>query len=178
MQFNKYLIAVVPPEPIAGEIFKLKEYFRDRYNSKASLNSPAHITMHMPFEWRTDREELLVETLAPFISKDDPFDIELRDFNKFPPRVIFIDVVRNPVLEERQKQLVQFCKTRLNLLNALYREEPFHPHVTIAFRDLRKDRFLEAWSEFEGRRYSARFECRRLSLLRHTGGAWKEFLTK
>ncbi|HMJ69464.1 MAG TPA: 2'-5' RNA ligase family protein [Cyclobacteriaceae bacterium] len=175
MQPNRYLIAILPPEPIAGEILTLKEYFRDQYNSKASLNSPAHITMHMPFEWRADRETKLVETFTEFASKENPFSIELKNFGSFPPRVIFAAVTKNPALEDWQKRLLQFCKTRLDLFNALYRDEPFHPHVTLAFRDLKKDRFADAWEEFKDKSYHAVFECRRLSLLKHDGRSWREF---
>jgi 2'-5' RNA ligase len=175
MQPNRYLIAILPPEPIAGELLRLKEYFSDNYNTKASLNSPAHITMHMPFEWRADREKQLVEILNEFTSKEDPLSIELKNFGSFPPRVIFVDVVRNQALEDCQKRLLQFCKTRLNLFNALYRDEPFHPHVTLAFRDLKKEKFKEAWAEFNDKEFNAVFECRRLSLLKHDGRFWREF---
>lgn len=176
MQNNRYLIAILPPEPIAGDVLKLKEHFRDRYDSKASLNSPAHITMHMPFEWRADREEDLVAVFKEFTSKHAPFPIELNGFGSFPPRVIFINVVKNPSLEEDQEDLVKYCKRNLNLSNALYRDEPFHPHVTLAFRDLKKNHFVEAWDEFTSRPYLALFEYRHLSLLKHDGKIWREFL--
>jgi 2'-5' RNA ligase len=175
MQPNRYLIAILPPEPVASEVLKLKEYFRDKYNTKGALNSPAHITMHMPFEWRADRESKLVDAFREFTSKEGPLNIELRNFGSFPPRVIFVDVTKNPLLYESQKRLLAFCKTQLNLFNALYRDEPFHPHVTVAFRDLKKDRFTEAWEEFKDKSYHAAFECRQLSLLKHDGKYWQEF---
>lgn len=167
---NKYFIAIVPPEPVAGDIYKLKEYIRDRYNSKGSLNSPTHITLHMPFEW--EKEELLVNTLKKFEFK--PFNIELKDFDCFEPRVIFVDVVKNTSLEEIQANLMSFCKRELNIFNAEYRARPFHAHVTIAFRDLRKPVFYEAWEEFKAKKYSAIFECHRLSLMKHDGRIWRE----
>jgi 2'-5' RNA ligase len=175
MQTHRYLIAILPPEPIASDILTLKEYFRDKYNSKGSLNSPAHITMHMPFEWRADREGHLVDIFHEFTSTHVSFPIELSGFGSFPPRVIFINVVKNPSLNDNQEKLLRFCKTRLNLSNALYRDQPFHPHMTLAFRDLKKDRFAEAWKEFESKRYAAVFEYRQLSLLKYEGKFWREF---
>lgn len=47
-----YFIALVLPSPLYEEVTRLKEYFRDRYNSKAALRSPPHITLHMPFKWK------------------------------------------------------------------------------------------------------------------------------
>ena len=175
MQFNRYLIAILPPEPIASDVLKLKEYFHQRYNSKASLNSPAHITMHMPFEWRADRETELVESFDKYASKHVPFSLELDGFGCFAPRVIFVAVVKNPLLDDSQRNLVAFCKSRLNLSNAIYRDEAFHPHITLAFRDLKRKYFDEAWEEFRAKPYLSTFEYRRLSLLKHDGKFWREF---
>jgi len=171
MPINRYFIAIIPPEPIAGEIYKLKEYFRDQYNSKASLNSPTHITLHMPFEF--EKEDKLVQALKRFDFKSS--NIELNNFGCFEPRVIFVDVKKNNTLDDTQKKLTTFCKTELNLFNAQYRDQPFHPHVTVAFRDLKKPMFEQAWNEFKDRKYNATFECHGLSLMKHDGKFWREF---
>lgn len=171
---NRYFIAVVLPEPIAGDVLKLKEYFRDQYKSKASLNSPAHITLHMPFEWRAESEDELVSLFKTISIKT--FTIELKDFGCFEPRVIFIDVKKNPELEDCERSVRNFAKTKLNIFNAQYRDQPFHPHVTLAFRDLKKSEFGLAWSEFKSKTFSASFNCTRVSLLKHDGKYWREFL--
>lgn len=170
MPTSRYFIAIVPPEPIAAGIYQLKEYFRDKYNTKASLNSPTHITLHMPFEW--EKEEKLLSAFKRF--SFDPFAIELKNFGSFPPRVIFVDLPRNNSLATMQQKLMTFCKTELNLFNAQYRDQPFHPHVTLAFRDLKKPMFEEAWTEFKDKKYDATFECHRLSLMKHDGKFWRE----
>jgi len=174
MEINKYLIAILPPEPAATEIYRLKEYVRDQYNSKASLNAPAHITLHMPFEWKAEKESHLVSTFNKFST--DPFVIGLKDFGSFPPRVIFVDVKNDQALGDCQRRLMLFCKTELNLFNAQYQDQPFHPHITIAFRDLKKSLFETAWNDFRGRSYEATFECSRVSLLKHDGRSWREVL--
>jgi 2'-5' RNA ligase len=166
----KYLIAILPPEPYAGEIYKIKEYFRDQYNSKASLNSPAHITLHMPFEF--DKEEILLSKFKSLAI--EPFTIQLKDFDCFSPRVIFIDVKKNLLLEDAQRKVTDFCKRELDVFNADYKDHPFHPHVTVAFRDLKKNVFHTAWQEFKSKNYEAIFECRRISVLKHDGKLWQE----
>lgn len=171
MSGNKYLIAILPPEPIASEIYKLKEYFRDKYNSKASLNSPPHITLQMPFEF-SNEEKLLTNFKNTFIT---PFKIELKDFGCFEPRVIFIAVIKNSELESAQRKVMDFCKQELDVFNADYKDQPFHPHITLAFRDLKKTMFHEAWNEFKGKTYSASFMCGKISLLKHDGKFWREF---
>ena len=61
-----YFLAIIPPSPFYDEALRLKHYFKDEYNSKASLNSPPHITLHMPFEWKEKKEEMLIEKLNLF----------------------------------------------------------------------------------------------------------------
>ena len=46
-------------------------------------------------------------------------------------------------------------------------ERPFHPHITIATRDLFKRSFHEAWPIFEKETFEAEWEANALSVLRH-----------
>jgi len=173
-KLKQYFIAVVPPSPVFEQALELKNYFKERYNSKASLNSPPHITLHMPFRWKEEKEHELSEALDKFESGISPFNLELFNFNSFPPRVIFIDVVPNELLNVLQKKLLRFCKRELNLFNADYKDQPFHPHLTLAFRDLKKSIFIEAWQEFQNKPYTAEFIVDRFALLKHNGREWKK----
>lgn len=63
---NRYFIAIIPPSPIESDVLALKNFFKEKYNSKASLNSPPHITLHMPFLWKEKKEEELNDALRSF----------------------------------------------------------------------------------------------------------------
>ena len=173
MKIDKYLVAIVPPQKIAEEIRELKEFCREKYNTKGALNSPAHITMHMPFEWRSDRESKLIDDISKFASSRKSFEVQLAGFDSFPPRVIFIAVKENTVMNECQRDLHKFFKTELNIFNADYGDRSFHPHVTVAFRDLKKDMFQAAWEEFKDRTFEASFVCENLTVLKHDGHYWQ-----
>jgi len=170
-----YFIALIPPSPFLEEAQTLKEYFRDQYHSKASLNSPPHITLHMPFQWKETKEEKLVKALSTFSSGKKNFSISFNDFSCFAPRVIYIDIKPSELLTTLQQELYRFCKVELNLFNAQYRDLPFHPHLTLAFRDLKKDQFLKAWQEFKERKFSGEFAIDKITLLKHDGKHWKSF---
>jgi 2'-5' RNA ligase len=172
---KQYFLAIIPPSPVFEEALELKNYFKERYNSKASLNSPPHITLHMPFRWKEEKEHELIDTLNEFKSGVSVFDLQFLNFNSFPPRVIFIDVVPNENLVALQKNLLRFCKKELNLFNADYKDQPFHPHLTLAFRDLKKSMFAEAWQEFSVKPYAAKFSVGNFHLLKHTGKVWETF---
>lgn len=154
---------------------KLKSYFKEKYNSKASLNSPPHITLHMPFEWKEKKESILIERLASFAQQQNSFEISLLNFGSFEPRVIFIDVVKSEALEKIQKELQGFCKKELNLFNANYKDHAYHPHLTLAFRDLGKPEFVNAWEEFSEKKFNATFSVNSIVLLKHDGKQWQIF---
>ena len=61
-----YFIAIIPPSPIFEQASELKNHFMQQYQSKAALNSPPHITLHMPFEWKEKKEEELALNLNLF----------------------------------------------------------------------------------------------------------------
>jgi len=170
-----YFIALIPPSPIYDDALGLKLYFKENYNSKASLNSPPHITLHMPFRWKEKKEVELALRLDEYIRRFGPIKVCLDNYSSFPPKVIFINVVKTEPLEALQRGIQRFCKKELNLFNANYKEQAFHPHLTLAFRDLKKPNYKKAWEEFENREYKAEFIADRIALLKHNGRVWGVF---
>ena len=162
---KKYFIAIVLPEPIQSEVEAFKASLFAQFNLKGALRSPSHITLHRPFEWKEEKENVLIETLQKF-SFHAGFNIELKNFNCFDPRVIYVDVLKNEKLEELHTNLKYFAQNNLKLLNEVEDMRGFHPHVTIAFRDIRKNRFEEVWSQFKEKKYEAKFEFKGFSLLK------------
>ena len=168
-----YFIAIVPPEPFREKALKLKEYFYERYGSKASLNSPPHITLFPPFKLAVEEDEL-VEALEKEAASFPPFVVSLENFGAFPPRVIYIDVHRQAVMDQLQggiqKLLPKFAVPDPKINN----DRPFHPHMTLAFRDLKKEEFKKAWKEFNEQELSYSWEVESFTLLRHNGRRWEE----
>lgn len=170
-----YFVAIVPPSPIYEEAFEQKVYFKTKYNSKASLNSPPHITLHMPFKWKESEEAELANQLQEFAKERSAITIQLKGFSSFPPKVIFINVEISAELKVLQKDLERHFKRELNLFNAKYKDLPFHPHLTLAFRDLKKPNYQKAWEEFVGKNYEATFLADKIALLKHSGAVWEVF---
>lgn len=174
---DRYFLALVPPSPLFEECIALKEYVHSQYKSKAALRSPPHITLHMPFLWKTQNEDSLLADLQRMSQTLDVVDIEMNGFGCFAPKVIYIQITPSQPLLDLQRKVRKFCREELNLLNADYKEKPFHPHMTIAFRDLKKKVFPEAWTEFQNKSFEGRFTASQLSLLKHDGKRWNIFRT-
>lgn len=113
---QKYFIAIVPPEPLLSQLQELKQNIYNNFGTKGALLSPAHITLHMPFSWEETKEDKLLNVLKEF-SFTSKFNIELKNFSCFEPRVVFVDVAFNENLRLLQTNLVKFVKQNLHLYN-------------------------------------------------------------
>lgn len=174
---DRYFIAILPPADISADARSLQEDMMSKYNTKAALRSPPHITLHMPFRWKNTKIEELTSLLSQFFSALEPFRISLDGIGAFPPRVIFLNVIGSKELTDSQLRLSRFCRVNLGLFNATRADQPFHPHMTLAFRDLRKPAFKLAWDEYRDRDYRATFDVDSAWLLRHDGHRWYPWMS-
>ena len=170
----KYFIALIPPDPISAELMEFSEEVFERFQSKAALNSPPHITLHMPFQWREDKEDELKAKLDKFGDANRFHEITLKNFDFFEPSVVFVDVVKSRKLNELQKNLANYVRKEFNIHNASYKDKAFHPHVTIGYRDIKKYLFQDMKDYFSKQKYKAKFMVMDICLLKHNGEQWEE----
>lgn len=170
---KRFFIALIPPENVQEEATKIKEYFRDIYDSKAALKSPPHVTLQPPFEWEIEALPQLIQELNHFSASQPSFSMTLNGFAAFKPRVIYINVVKTPELLAIQKQLMSHLESSLNIVHQVSKNRPFSPHLTVGFRDLTKNNFYQAWSEFETKEIYHEFIINKLTLLIHNGKNWE-----
>lgn len=169
---NLYYIAILPTPEISEEILALKHIFKTEFGASHALKSPAHITIQMPFRRHCTFQNDLSVFLKEFSSQQHPFPIALDGFGHFNKKVIFVKVQDQPLLYNLKAKLSEGLRIGLNFQkNEL--NFKFHPHMTIATRDLTYDNFLMAWKIFENRKYTAYFEANALSLLKHNGKFWE-----
>ncbi len=168
-----YFMAIIPPEPVYSYAFEQKTYFAHNFNSKAALKSPPHITLHMPFQLKEKKETLLINHLQAEARQRKAFHLEVNNFGVFEPRVIYLNVNKPDPLVHLQKSICSVMKTKLNLFNSNYKDQVFRPHITVAFRDLKKPLFYEAWEEYKAKKYNLSFQASAFVLLKHDGSKWQ-----
>ncbi len=164
----------MPPKPLLHQLQDIKHEIFINYNTKGALRSPAHITLHMPFNWDDEKEQKLVSSLESF-NFSQSFDVYLNRFFCFEPRVIFIGVNDNEALYQLQKSLVLHVKKNLQLFNQYDDKRGFHPHVTVAFRDLKKPMFYKIWNDYKDKKFEAFFNCTTFCLLKHINNKWEVY---
>jgi 2'-5' RNA ligase len=168
---QRFFIALVPPQEIQDYAREVQQHFADRYNSRAALRSPPHITMQPPFEWSPEALPNLEQYLSEFAGNQAPIPLVLEGFAAFPPRVIFINVLKTPELLATRTALLTHTQSNLGIATADTR--PFAPHMTVAFRDLTRSHFKTAWEEFKSRSLQFEFIATHLTLLIHDGKRWQ-----
>jgi len=173
---NRYFIALVPPAPVRDEIHQYKLKMQDAFGSRAALRSPPHLTLQMPFEWRSGKEGKLIKSIHDLARTLSPIPVRLNGFAAFAPRVIYVHVDPSPELLAFQKSVRHHCRSSLGLFHSDYQDLPFHPHITVGFRDLKKEAFQKAWAEFQTLSFDRTFSATSLCLLRHDGSAWQELI--
>jgi 2'-5' RNA ligase len=169
--FALYYIAAPCPEEIDTHIHLFKDYMQQKYGSRAAQKSPAHLTIVPPFKAEEDLQGQLIDFVTTYNMGLVPFELELKNFGHFSNRVIFVDVVPNPLLNTLEEEVNhQFKETFPGII---FRTQPeFNPHVTIATRDIPEDRFDEAWSYFEHQQFNMGFTCNALALYKLVNGKW------
>jgi 2'-5' RNA ligase len=167
-----YFVALLPPQEIQDYANQIKQYFADKYASRHAQKSPPHITLQPPFKWEDAEVPRLEEYLKDFASVRESVPITLKGFGAFAPRVIYINVVRSLELMTLYSDLIMYLESNLGIVDKVGKTRPFAPHMTVAFRDLTKQNFKTAWSEFEKQQLHFEFTAFDLKLLLHDGRRW------
>lgn len=168
---GKYFIAIVPEGEIQQNSTELKLKLKENFNLKYALKSPSHITLKMPFNWNEAKEDKLNGLLNSFFDKIKPFDLRYSGFDRFGKRVIFIKVKEDPSLSSLQIGLSKYCKTDLKLVEELS-DRAYHPHMTLAFKDIKATQFDLYWDFIKKQKFEARQKVKDIALLKRVDGRW------
>ncbi|MFL5808289.1 MAG: 2'-5' RNA ligase family protein [Flavisolibacter sp.] len=166
-----YFIAHVLPSNLNEDVLAYKKLMLEKYGCNVALKSPAHITLIPPCWMEDEKEQQLKNDLDKLSVEINQFQITTEKFSAFKPRTIFIAPETNEDLQNLKKKLDSFF-----IQHDSYKFEtdsrPFHPHITIATRDLHKKDFAEAWQYFENKKFIAEWKAEGISLLRHNKKNW------
>lgn len=166
-----YFIAIVLPPELNEKVLKYKKMMLEKYNCKVGLKSPAHITLVPPFWMEDEKESELISDIDTVSSKLSSFTIRTNNFSAFRPGTIFAAVEENETLQAVKNKMDDFFKNQSSY-SIKIDTRPFHPHITIATRDLFKKSFYEIWPWFEEKKFIEEWKAETVSLLRHNKKNW------
>jgi len=146
---------------------------RNRYGAVVALRSPAHITLVPPFRFEAEAESQLIAALET-LNQRAVFNLVGAGFSSFPPRTLFAAIKESAALKLLQCDAVnafgQFPQVKKET-------RTFHPHITIANRDITPSQFNDAWERYRNRSFDASWEAMEVSLLRYGQKKWDVIYT-
>jgi 2'-5' RNA ligase len=161
----------VLPQPINEKVLKYKQMMLEKYNCKVGLKSPAHITLVPPFWMEAEKEQQLISDINSLNGSLPPFYLSTNNFSAFKPKTIFIALTPNEKLNEAKRTIDMLFKNN-SFYNIKIDTKPFHPHITIATRDLFKKDFHEVWPWFAEKKFAEGWVAKGISILRHNKKNW------
>ena len=173
---NLYFIALIPPPKICAEVSAFKEYIAKRHNSKKALRVIPHITLKAPFTLSSLRDNEVRRWFASTTPNLPPFIVQLDGFGAFdnPANpVLFVKPTINEGMKILQRNIITGFTEKFPEIPVHFHEHEFHPHMTVAYRDLTYDAFKKAWPEFQHKEFTASWECNSFCLLKHDGNMWQ-----
>lgn len=168
---QKYFLALVPPTEILEKATAIKLLIREEFGIKYALKSPPHVTLKMPFSYNEAKEDFLERKLSDFLQVQKPFRIKVEGVGTFGNRVIYLGIKQTPEMQLLQANLKSFCKKELNLIDELS-DRNYHPHLTVAFKDLKPNHFSEVLSLVKNHSFDAEYEATDLGVLKRKEGKW------
>lgn len=169
---NIYLIAIVPPEPLFSEIQEIKEVIGAKYNTKEAVRRPAHITLIPPFNAPRSVETEVKKFLDEFGAAQSPFDILIDGYGEFHQSTLFLKPAESPEIMAMQKLLIKQFASVYHRGKERGPSYGFHPHITIAYKDITRPMFDAAWREYGDKLFRRRFTLDHIDLMRWDKG-WK-----
>ena len=164
------LIAIVLPEPLASYVREQQVFISETWGCRHALRTPPHITLIQPLKL-TAPEYLIVESIVGEITqRQSSFVLNVNGFGAFKPRVIYI----KPDLPAELKLLQSNLEKEISksLPGKLDNDRSFHPHITLAHRDVKMELFPEMWRYFKNKELKLSVPIEEVSILDHTTKGW------
>jgi 2'-5' RNA ligase len=169
---GKYFIGLLPPPVLETSLHQVKVDLKAHFQVKYALQSPAHLTLKMPFRYKEAKEQELVIRITSLLEGQQSFSLQLKGIGHFGRRNIHHQVAPSSPLLELQKELRAFCKRYLHLVEELS-DRNFQPHLTLAYKDLKEGHFEEVLAFVKKNAVQADFLVDRAYLLKNVEGRWK-----
>jgi len=171
-EVQRFFVALIPPDPWFSFFENIKKELEQRFGLRAAQRSPAHITIHRPFVWKIEKKEFLIKSFLRFSFQS--FTCRMNGYDVFEKnRVLYARPESNEELHLLYRQFADFAALQWNITTEKKHNRPFHPHITLAFRDVKPDVFNQLKEIFSRRELLADIPFSSLYLLEWKSGKWE-----
>lgn len=167
------LLAIVLPEPAYSFVIEQQNYIASTWGPRHALRTPPHLTLIEPLALSANEITIIESLCSKAAASHTAFHIRVCGYGAFVPRVVFI----NPIIPTDLIQLQSEMRTKIQEIipDVLkkYEERTFHPHITVAHRDMNTDQFEMMWGYFENLKLDLEFTIDRFHILGHRSTGWE-----
>ncbi len=167
------LIALLLPPSVADRVRQEQQYIALHFGPKHALRTPPHITLIPPLAVTPAENSLLIKMAEKISHAYKPFSLQLDGFDAFPPKVVYLRLQESPALEALYKLWRRELMLQLPHLLDKYPDRPYHPHVTLAHRDVTREQFNAIREHFSGREFRTAWEVKGFWTLEHVPRGWE-----
>lgn len=173
---DRFFVAVMADRALAGQIEAFRAWARETLGCRSGQRTPPHVTLVPPFVLPLGSLDGLEAALSAAALAGIPFIARVEGFDSFGERTLFARVVPGPDWDAlRDRVYVAASDQGPELVTRFpHPRVPFHPHLTIANRDIPPGSARVALAELRARGLSAQMPVDHLALLRFEEGAWRE----
>lgn len=172
MNSTLHYIAIMAPDRIDDQVRRHKLFMQEKFQCRAALKSAAHITLVPPFHLKEEDSFQIRSMLDRIAAAQFPFDVSLNGYDHFGKHVIFVKVIAPAQLAALQEQLAYSFQQIVPGSNS-NRSRTFHPHITIANRDLKPSDFNAAWDYCMQHPFHDNFRSDAIHLLQLQQSRWE-----
>lgn len=167
------LIAILVPEPIRSQVVAEQHHIAIEWGPKHALRTPPHLTIIPPLSVDDKTDEILRDIAITVVQRTTPFNLQLHGYGAFKPRVVFIQPGESDALQDLYRQWRVLLERSTPQLLRKYPDRPYHPHLTLAHRDVAPEQFRPMWNHYKDKSFEASFDVSGFWILNNTTSGWE-----
>ena len=167
------LIAILVPEPIRSQVLAEQQHIADTWGPKHALRTPPHLTIIPPLTVDDNTDVVIRDIAVTIAQRTSLFNLKLHGYGAFKPRVVFIQPENSDALQDLYTQWRTLLERGTPHLLRKYPDRPYHPHLTLAHRDVTPEQFHPMWDHYKGKSFDAGFDVTGVWILHNTRSGWE-----
>jgi 2'-5' RNA ligase len=167
------LIAILPPKEISEIVREEQQMIAERWGPKHAMRTPPHLTIIPPLAVNANSFNTIKQIATEIAATNSSFSLQLKGYGAFKPRVVYINPIIPTELQLLYRQWRDALETEIPELLDRYPDRPYHPHLTLAHRDVYAEQFSSIWRHYQSKSFDASFDVDSFWILHHGRDGWE-----